>query len=245
MAVKMLKKINLDGYDFIEGFPGAGLVGPMAVSYLINKLKMDYIGYIESDSFPPLVSIHNAQPLPLVRFYASQKNNIVTAFSEFAIPLQMVAEMSSTIYDFVKKGGMRRIYSIGGIPQPSASPQDAAPFSVASMPRLSKETDKAGLKPIAEGVSTGVSAVLLLKSALNGTENINIMVPIQQNIVDPMYAETALRYITKMIGITIDMADLDKEAKMIESKIKELLSKHKEVEDDRKKIDGTGPSMYA
>lgn len=244
MAIKMLKKISLDGYDFIEGFPGAGLVGPMAVSYMINKLKMDYIGYIESDSFPPLVSIHNAQPMPLVRFYVSQKNKIVTAFSEFAIPLQMVSEMSSTLYDFVEKGGMSRIYSIGGIPQ-QPSVQDTVPFAVASTPKLSKEIDKAGLKPISEGVSTGVSAMLLLKSALNETENINIMVPIQPNIVDPIYAETALNYLTKMIGITVDMSDLDKEAKIIEAKIKELLSKHKEVEDEHKKADGAGPSMYA
>lgn len=246
MTIKMLKKVDLKGYDFVEGFPGAGLVGPMAVSYMINKLKMEYIGYVEGDAFPPLVSIHNSEPMPLVRLYASGKTKVVTAFSEFAMPLQMVGEMSSLVYDFVRKNGIRRIYSLGGIPQQLPGQQDSAPFSVTSMQHLLKETAKAGLKPIAEGVSTGVSALLLLKSAINKTEDINIMVPIQPNIVDPIYAEIALKYLSKMVGMSIDMDDLDKEAKLIEAKIKELLNKHKEVEEDRKKgVEGAGPSMYA
>ena len=62
--IKILKKKDLKGYTLIEGFPGLGLVGPMAISYIIDKLGMEYIGYLESDDFPPLISIHHKTPMP-------------------------------------------------------------------------------------------------------------------------------------------------------------------------------------
>ena len=41
--IKIFKKKDLKNYTLIEGFPGLGLVGPMAISYIIEKLGMDYI----------------------------------------------------------------------------------------------------------------------------------------------------------------------------------------------------------
>ncbi len=43
MEIKMLKKVDLEGATFVEGFPGIGLVGPMSISYMIDKLAMDYL----------------------------------------------------------------------------------------------------------------------------------------------------------------------------------------------------------
>ena len=37
VEIKLFKDYNLSGYTVIEGFPSAGLVGPMAVSYMIDK----------------------------------------------------------------------------------------------------------------------------------------------------------------------------------------------------------------
>ena len=39
--IKMFKDANLKGYTLIDAFPGAGLVGSMAGSYMIEKLGMD------------------------------------------------------------------------------------------------------------------------------------------------------------------------------------------------------------
>ena len=57
IEIKLFKEQALKGYTLIEGFPGAGLVGPMASSYIIEKLGMEYIGKIESEQFPPIAVI--------------------------------------------------------------------------------------------------------------------------------------------------------------------------------------------
>lgn len=248
ISIKLLKKSNIKGYTFIEGFPGAGLVGPMSISYIINKLKMKYIGYIEGDNFPPLVSIHNSTPMPLIRIYVSEEQKIVTAFAEFAIPIELVKELSNVLYNFIKDSGVSRIYSIGGIPQaqPAEIGEQQKPFGVASNAALSKDIAKAGMQQIVEGVSTGVGAILLIKSTLESFDNINVMIQVQPNMVDPIYAITAIDTLRKMMGLKIDTSDLDKEAKIIEAKIRDLANKHKEAHETYKKgVEDSGPSMYA
>lgn len=244
IEIKMFKQTDFKDYTFIEGFPGAGLVGPMAISYMIDKLQMKYVGYLESPNFPPLVSIHKSEAMPPIRVYVAEKEKLVTIFAEFAITIDLVAEMSKTVYEFIKTNNMAKIYSIGGIPAQNES--DKTPFVISSNGQTAKLAQDNGLKPVEEGVATGVSALLLMRSVMDKISDTNIMVPVQQGIIDPMYAEIAVQSLNKLMKLNIDVGELDKEAKMVEAKIKTLINKHKEsLESHKKAIDDSGPSMYA
>ncbi len=246
IEIKMQKK-NLDGYTFIEGFPGAGLVGPMAINYLVEKLGMENIGYLESDKFPPLISIHDDVPMHPVRIYISEKLKLVTIFAEFAIPIEMTFELSNAVYsDIIKKGGVDRVVSISGIPtQQEEVPKDV--FGVASSKKLVKDViEKNGLKPIGDGMATGVNALILGMAMNDNMDDINILVPINPALIDPEYAVLAIKSMNSILGVDIDTAELDKEAKLVESKVKDIIKKTKETHETYKKsLDDTGPSMYA
>lgn len=245
IEIKLFKETSFRGYTFIEGFPGAGLVGPMTISYIIDKLGMKYVGYLEGDRFPPLVSIHKNIAMPPIRIYCGEKEKLVTIFAEFAITVDIISELSNVIYNFITKNGISAIYSIGGIPASSSTEKTS--FVITSNAAAAKRALDAGMKPIEEGVATGVNALLLARSTMDNLEDTNIMVPVQQNIIDPMYAETAIQNLNKLLDLNIDVTELDKEAKMVEAKIREVMSKHKEVHENYKKgvEDSSGPSMYA
>jgi uncharacterized protein len=241
--IKMLKKRDIRGYTLIEGFPGLGLVGPMAISYIIDKLGMEYVGYLESEDFPPLISIHHKVPMPPIRVYVSDKYKIVTIFAEFAIPMELIYNLSSSVYKFIKDNGVTRMFSIGGIPKLDA--KDVI-FALASTPELIKSADKAGLKTIEEGVATGVSALLLSSATQDGFSDLSILVPITQNIIDPKYAEQAIKILNTLLLLKIDTKELENEAKTVESKIQEMIKKHTESHENYKQaISDSGPSMYA
>ena len=245
IEIRLFEERNLKGYTLVEGFPGAGLVGPMAISYIIDKLNMKYIGFMEGENFPPLVSVHKNEPMPPIRIYCAEKEKIVTIFAEFALTIDMVSEISNVVYNFIRKNGITTIYSIGGIPD-QTDQGNRTPFVITSNISYIKAAQNAGLKPVEEGVATGVSALLLLKATMDKLQDINIMVPVQQNIIDPIYAEVAINSINKLMNLNIDVTELDKEAKMVEAKIKELINRHKEtLETHKKAVDSTGPSMYA
>jgi len=244
IEIKLFKQLDFKDYTLIEGFPGAGLVGPMTISYIIDKLQMQYIGYLQSETFPPLVSIHKGEAMPPIRVYCAEKEKLLTIFAEFAITIELVSEMSKTVYDFIRKNNITKIYSIGGIP--AQGENDKTPFVISSDPAILKSAKDNGMKPVEEGVATGVSALLLMKASMDKLKDTNIMVPVQQNIIDPLYAEIAINGLNKLMNLNIDVAELDKEAKMVEAKIKTLVNKHKEsLESHKKAIDDTGPSMYA
>lgn len=244
IEIKIFEQVNLKGCTFVEGFPGIGLVGPMTISYMIDKLHMRYIGYLESQSFPPLISIHKAQPMPPIRVYYADKEKIFTIFAEFSIPIELIAELSEVIYQFIEKNGVTSIYSIGGLPMQNES--EKIPFIITSNVMSTRNASSNGLKPIEEGVATGVSALLLVKATMDKLQDTCIMVPVRQNLIDPIYAEIAIQSLNKLMNLNIDITDLDKEAKAVESKIKEIISKHKETHDNYKKAaEDSGPSMYA
>ncbi len=244
IEIKLIKDGDLKGATFIEGFPGLGLVGPMAVSYIIDKLDMKYIGYIESDDFPPIITIHDSKPYPPVRLYFSDKKGIVAAFAEFAVPMPLIKELSQRLFDFIKEKKIAQIISIGGMP--SKGPDDKEIYAIASTPDALKMAQKDGLDAVVEGVSAGVSALLLFESASEGVPDINLLVPIDPTVIDPKYAETAITGINKLLNLNIDVTELEKEAKEVEDKIQTMLKKSKETHDNYKDAVNRGsPSMYA
>jgi uncharacterized protein len=245
LNIKMIEKPNLKGTTLIEGFPGAGLVGPMAISYIIEKIGMKYVGYIESDLFPPLVAIHSDTPMPPIRIYFGEKANVVTILAEFAIPLEVTYDLTTKLYDFIKTNGIEKIISIGGIPSSQPTEQGVV-FGIASTDAAKKELQKAGLKPVGEGVATGVSALILMNAVNDKIFDVSVLVPVDPNILDPKYAELAIISLNKLTNLNIDIKELDKEAKEVEAKITELMKKNRQTQDAHKNIaQDSGPSMYA
>ncbi len=243
IEIRLFKDIDLEGYTLIEGFPGAGLVGSMANSYMIEKLNMEYIGYIDSESFPPIAVIHNSVPMFPVRIYADKKNKLIAMIAEFTIQTELVHELGIEIMDFVRKMGIKRIISIGGIPVEKPS-EDA--FIVSTDKTLLSKALANGIKPIGDGVVAGVSAIILANSTVLDIPIANLLVEVNPEMTDPKYAEIALSGLNKIIDINIDLKELDKEAKLVEAKIRQMVKKaNLSHESYKKATDATGPSMYA
>ncbi|MCL4371924.1 PAC2 family protein [Candidatus Marsarchaeota archaeon] len=257
LEIKLLSNKSIDGYTIIEGFPGAGLVGTMAVSYMVEKLSMEYFGYFDSQAFPPLVSIHDGIPMHPVRLYVSHKYKLIAIFAEFAIPAEMSYMVASKIIEFVKANKISQIISIGGMPSqgkteeledgnPEAKSDPNSVYAIVSDPKFAADLKKNGITEIKEGVASGISALLIIAAAALKIDDINLLVPIDQNIVDPAYAEYAIKSVNKLLDLNIDITELDKEAKEVEAKIKALIKKNKESHEGYKKAtEDAGPAMYA
>ena len=192
------------------------------------------------------MSIHNNRPMPPIRVYYGEKSKILSVFAEFPIPINLIHSLSETLYDFITENGITRIISIGGLP--TTAPNGKNVFTVTSDAKSLAEATKAGLRPIPEGVSAGISALLLLKasSSSSGMSAINILIPLDQSIIDPGNAEQAIVALNKLMNLKIDIDALDKEAKLVESKIREMARKSQETHETYKRsVSGAGPSMYA
>ncbi|VVB66715.1 PAC2 family protein [Candidatus Gugararchaeum adminiculabundum] len=211
---------DLKGPRLIEGFPGIGLVGTIAASYLVEKLQMEQLGYITSEKFPALAAIHDYVPLHPARIYKSKKYNLLVLFSEFIVPLATVYPLSTEILKWSKAKGVSEIHSLGGINLKKGSRET---FGIASTPDMVKRLEKAEVKTIKEGATTGVSGILLAECATQKFPASSILAQSNTSYMDPGAAARALACLSAVIGLEINTNELAAEAKLIEGKMKDII----------------------
>ncbi len=245
IQIKMNKDQNLKGYTLLEAFPGVGLVGAMSGSYIIEKLDMEIIGRIDSDYFPPLSAVHDTVPMFPARIYKSKDLKLVLVMSEFAIPPNLSYALTQELLSFARKYGISKIASVGGLPV--NKPSDKI-YIISIDPAINDAAKKLGITPIKDGIIAGISASLLNYSMDLGIPAFDILVEVNPAITDPKYAELAITGLNKIMNMKIDLEELDKEAKLVEAKIKDLLKKLKEHQDQMGSPSVPPPpdqSMYA
>ncbi|MDD5317395.1 MAG: proteasome assembly chaperone family protein [Candidatus ainarchaeum sp.] len=215
-------EFDLDGPVLVEGLPGLGLVGTIAASYLVDKLKMDELGYIESEAFPPIAAVHNGMPLHPARIYKSKKYNMVVLISEFIIPIRAVYPLSHAILGWAIAKKVDKIISLGGIVQ--RGEQDEV-FGIASTPELAEKTAASKIKLIREGATTGVNGVLLSDCASRGFPAVSLLAEAKQEQMDPRGAALVIEALKRLTGIDIDTSDLRKESEELEVKMSAMMEK--------------------
>jgi uncharacterized protein len=242
MTVKIIEtgKYDLKSPYLIEGFPGIGLVGTMAASYLVEQLNMEPFGHVVSEKFSPIASIHNGRPLHPTRMYKSKKHNLVVLFSELVIPLNTIYPLSQEIYIWARAHKVRQIISLGGINQKGE--QDTV-YGIASLPELSQMLERKGIELIKEGATTGVSGILLADCATRRFPAISLLAEAHAEYMDPRGAAMVLEALSRVTSIKVDTTALEKQGKLIEDKMKQLMEQAKGAHEDYQKTSKLGP-MY-
>jgi uncharacterized protein len=242
MTVKIIEtaKFDLKEPILIEGFPGVGLVGTISSSYLVEKLKMEPLGYIISEKFPPIAAVHNYRPLHPARIYKSKKHNVIVLFSEFTIPMSIIHQLTQEIVAWAEGHKVKKIFSLGGI---SIEGEQNEVYGIASTPELTKQLESKGVKMIKEGATTGVSGVLLAECATKGFPAASLLAEAKPDFMDPLASAMVIDKLKLLIDLEIDTADLINESKTIESKMKDIMDNAKTAHENYKRVEGLGP-MY-
>ncbi len=220
------KKVDLKNCTLIEGFPGIGLVGTIAAGYIVEKRKMEPIGYITSAHFPPMTTIHEGRPYFPARIYKDPKADFCVVLSEFVVPAQAVQELAEVLLDFAKSQKMRQIISLAGMTstEPATKPKL---YSIVSNDEMEMYFKKKNVEMIREGVTTGVSGVLIARCAISNFPAASLLVEAKAGVPDPRAAAAIVGDLERLIGLEVDTKDLLTEADTIENKMKKMVSQIK------------------
>ncbi len=209
----------------IIGFPGTGLVGSIAAAHLIDSPDFQFGGHITSTEFAPLAAIHDYKPLPAARIHFSEKHNTIVIISEMTIPVSASLELADDIFEFANAMKAREVVSLGGI---NLKEGGTDVYVVSSdLPVVKELSGKKIAKPIKEGATTGVTGVLLTKGTLTKYPVTALLAEASEDFVDPRAAANALKALSKMTGIPVDTAQLDKEARELEKGVRQTIMKSK------------------
>jgi len=231
--VHEIKKTVLNSPIIFAGFVGAGLVGPLSVGYVIDKLKMEEIGYLRSRHLPPSTVFMQGRLRHPFRFYANNDGTICAIICEITLQMQGLYDIISTILDWAEEKGSHEIVILDGVA--NATHDDKA--FCAAEEDLCRVMEDSDIKMIPQGFITGVAGGLLNECLVRKIQGVTLLVKASDKKPDPLAAATLVEAVNRAYHMSIDTAELRKKKKRIGADFKELSEKYTE----HKKIDS---NMY-
>jgi uncharacterized protein (TIGR00162 family) len=243
------KKPKLNNPILIEGLPGIGNVGKLAVEHLIDKIKAKKLAEMYCKDFPPQVFINNDGTIELVKneiyFWKSDKEDVrdlILLTGDYqGLSSQGQYELVDTILELIKDLGVNEIYTLGGyglgheIPKPQVLCATTEKKLVSTMKKhgaIFKKNEPGG------GI-VGASGLLLGLGKLKGLKGVCLMGETPGYLVDPKSAKAVLKVLMSITGVKIDLSALESKAKEIEQiaqQLREIETSSKEKPEDLKYI---------
>ena len=227
-----IKKTVLKNPVIFAGFVGAGLVGPLSVGYMIEKLKMKEIAYLRSRHLPPSTVFMQGRLRHPFRLYSNNDGTICAVICEITLPFGL-HDIVNTILDWAEKNGSHEIVILDGV---ASKTHDGKAFCAAEED-LCRVMESNDINMIPQGFITGVAGGLLNECLMRPIQGITLLVKANDKGADPLAAATLLDAVNRAYGLNINTSDLRKKKKRIGDDFRELSDKYTE----HRKIDS---NMY-
>ena len=235
------EKPKLTNPIFVEGLPGVGNIGRVAVGYLVEELKAKKFATMSSEWFFPFVMLHDNYLIHLPNnefFYYKAKNkgerDLVFLVGDCqSLTPQGHYQVSSKILEVVQGLGCKEIITIGGLATGELDEKPKVVGAVSHKELLEKYKPygidfNAGEKV---GYIVGAAGLLLGLGKEKGMKGICLLgettgFPI---VTDPKSAEVVLGTLIKILKLKINMGKLEERVKEMENFIKKVESLQKKA----------------
>jgi uncharacterized protein len=210
-------------FTLINGLPDVGLVGLVAASHIVSSLKMQEVGSVESDLFPPMIVLHDGLPKSPIRIFANE--SLVVILAETAIPASLTRSLADAIVNWAASRNVEMVVSIGGMAVQNRQDLDVPKvFAALSDRSLQKRLGEAA-EVLEEGYIVGAYALILRKCAEINLPAITLLTQSFYNYPDPEAAAAALNALNKILGLKVDVSDLLQKGEEIRLKARDVMKR--------------------
>ncbi len=219
-----IKKSKLNNPIIFAGFVGAGLVGPLSVGHIIEKLGMKEIGYMRSKYLPPSTVFIQGRLRHPFRFYSNDDGTICSIICEITLRMEGLYTIVAAILDWAKEKGSNEIIILDGV---ASEKHDDKAYCAAEEDLCRVMADK-GISMIPQGFITGIPGGILNECLLRKIQGVALLVKANKEDVDPEAAATLVDAVNRLYETKIDTDDLRKEKEQIGEDFRELSKKYVE-----------------
>ncbi len=222
------KKPKLNNPILIEGLPGIGNVGKVAVDFLIDELNAKKIYEVTSHTFPHSVFVNedNLVELPKIEIFYKKFNGKKQDLILLCGDVQPIDEVSSyefseKVLDIVEQFKSKEVITLGGIGLGEV-PKKPKVYCTANTKRIIQKYKNGMVNDKLYGVVGPIVGVSGLLVGLAKKRNIDAISFLAETYGHPMYlgikgAMEILKVLDKKLNLGISMSRLNKEVKGIES----------------------------
>jgi uncharacterized protein len=226
--IKELMQIEPNNPVLIEGLPGLGLVGKIALRYLIKQLKPQKIAYLYSPHFPYFVLVNKKGNVRLLRgafYYYKNPNgpNDIVLFTgdSQSQTIEGQYEIADQILDFSEKHGIKTIATIGGYRmEPKEKPQV---FIAATSQEILDKALQAGATLSTSGSPiVGTAGLILGLAKFKKISALCLLGETRGYLPDPLAAKSILEVLKSTFNFDLDLTGLNEEIARAETMVTRL-----------------------
>lgn len=225
--IKEFATITPNNPVLIEGLPGLGLVGKIALRYLIKQLKPKKFAYLYSPHFPYFVLVNKKGNVRLLRgafyYYQNPKGSDIILFTgdSQSQTIEGQYEIADRMLDFSEKHGVKTIATIGGY---RMEPKEKPKVYIAATDQtiLHKALDAGATLSTSGSPIVGTAGLILGLSKFKNIEALCLLGETRGYLPDPQAAKSVLEVLIGTFNFDLDLKGLDDEIAKAEGMVTKL-----------------------
>lgn len=233
--IDQISKANLKDAILIEGLPGMGNVGKIAVDFLIDALDAKKVYEITSNHLPHCVFVNEENMVELPEIEVFHKNIKGKSFLFLSGDIQPLDEVSCyefchSVLDTFQKGKGKEIVTLGGIGLGNI-PEEPKVYCTGNNKKIIDKFSKSkAVSNNIHGVVGPIVGVSGLLTGLAGKRKIPAVSLLAETFGHPNYlgikgAKEILKALDKEYKFNLDLSELDADINLAEKTIKKKLNK--------------------
>lgn len=228
----------------VIGLPDVGLVGLITAHHLVNSLKLEEVGYLESSLLPPIIVVHDGKPKAPVRLFAQGDLAILT--SEIPIPASMLNLLANKVLNWTSAKDVELLISVSGIAVPNrleiSTPEV---YGVPSSEKVKRILEGSRVPLLEEGFMVGPHAAILKESLKRKTDSLILLAQSHYQYPDPGAAASMVNTLNRLLSLDVDVKKLLEQAEEIRLKTREIMQRtYKAMQKMQKMQEQELPPMY-
>ncbi|RLE50060.1 MAG: hypothetical protein DRJ31_02705 [Candidatus Methanomethylicota archaeon] len=234
---KFIRDVRANKPYMLVGFPGIAYVAKVAADYLIEKLDAELFAEVYSHAFPSFVIVRDngiIEPLKVELYYSNSDGKdiiLVTGNTQPATPEGQHELVDAIVNEVFKRYSISKVYAMAAyvVERRVGEPKVYGAVTDSS---ILKSLEKYGVIPMSGGSISGANGIILSYAKALEIPGACLLSETEAYtyygyVADVKAAEALLKVVTSIVGISIDMADIEARAKEFE----EMLRRFKEAEE--------------
>ena len=212
----------------VEGLPGVGHVGKLAVEHLLEEFDSELVRRVYSTHLPPQVSVDDGvTQLACAEIHSADVDGtdvlVLTGDHQAGDGVGHYG-LAATVLDVAKQLGTRMVYTLGGVPTGELVEEYDVIGAVNTADRRDS-LETAGIEFRDEepaGGIVGVSGLLLGLGERRDLPAACLMGETSGYLVDPKSAQAVLETLQELLGFEVDFSSLESRAEEMEEVIRKI-----------------------
>jgi uncharacterized protein (TIGR00162 family) len=226
--IKEFAQVEPNNPILIEGLPGLGLVGKIAIRYLIKQLKARKFAYLYSPHFPYFVLVNKKGNVRLLRgvFYFWKSTNgqndlILFTGDSQSQTIEGQYEIADRMLDFSKKHNVKTIATIGGYRMEAKDKPKV--FVAATAQDILAKALQAGATVSGSGSPiVGTAGLILGLARFKKIDALCLLGETRGYLPDPLAARSVLEVLKSTFNFDVDLTGLNEDIAKAETMVTRL-----------------------